>query len=132
MSAVLIIAEAGVNHNGDVSLALEMVEVAAACGADAIKFQSFDADKVVVRGAAKAEYQRQRTGEADQHSMLQALELSPAVHREVAPAVAREHAADVQLELRQPHEERGIEQLGGGALAQGRGHSFFCARIESK
>jgi N,N'-diacetyllegionaminate synthase len=75
-----IIAEAGVNHNGDAELALEMVEIAAKCGADAIKFQTFKADRLVQRGAAKADYQMQQTGDGDQHSMLKSLEMSEALH----------------------------------------------------
>ena len=60
--ATFIIAEAGVNHNGDDARALELVEVAAAAGADAIKFQTFSADRLTRRGAAKAEYQIRATG----------------------------------------------------------------------
>lgn len=76
-----IIAEAGVNHNGDEALALQLVETAAECGADAVKFQTFDADKLVLRGAEKAEYQKRQTGAGDQHAMLKALELSRDTHR---------------------------------------------------
>lgn len=75
-----IIAEAGVNHNGDEALALQLVETAARCGADAVKFQTFKADKLVRRGAEKAEYQRRETGDGDQHSMLKALEMSSDLH----------------------------------------------------
>ncbi len=57
-----IIAEAGVNHNGEQGLALEMIEIAAKCGADAIKFQTFKADKLVTPGTEKASYQSQNTG----------------------------------------------------------------------
>lgn len=70
-----IIAEAGVNHNGDIALALELVDIAADAGADAIKFQTFSADRLVREGAPKAEYQRTQTGDGDQHQMLKALEL---------------------------------------------------------
>lgn len=76
-----IIAEAGVNHNGDEALALQLVETAAECGADAVKFQTFDADKLVRPGADKAEYQKRQTGAGDQHAMLKALELSRDAHR---------------------------------------------------
>ena len=52
----LIIAEAGVNHNGDIELAKQLVEVAAEAGADYVKFQTFSADRLVTRSANKAEY----------------------------------------------------------------------------
>lgn len=86
MNPVFIIAEAGVNHNGDESLALQLVEIAAQCGADAVKFQTFSADKLVARGTAKASYQTRETGEGDQHSMLRALELSAEAHDRLAQA----------------------------------------------
>ena len=81
--ATFIIAEAGVNHNGDDARALELVEVAAAAGADAIKFQTFSADRLTRRGAAKAEYQIRATGEGDQYDMLKALEMSEALHHKL-------------------------------------------------
>ena len=76
-----IIAEAGVNHNGDEKLALALVEAAAKSGADAVKFQTFSADKLTRKGAEKAEYQKQATGDGDQHGMLRALEMSESLHR---------------------------------------------------
>ncbi|MEY2633868.1 MAG: N-acetylneuraminate synthase [Pseudomonadota bacterium] len=79
----LIIAEAGVNHNGDEALALALVDRAADCGADIVKFQTFKADKLVRKGAAKAEYQQRTTGGGDQHSMLRSLELSDDLHRKL-------------------------------------------------
>ena len=72
-----IIAEAGVNHNGSVEIAKRMIEVAKECGADAIKFQTFKAEKVISKYAPKAEYQKQTTGETDsQLEMVKKLELS--------------------------------------------------------
>jgi N,N'-diacetyllegionaminate synthase len=76
-----IIAEAGVNHNGDEKMALALVEAAAKSGADAVKFQTFSADKLIRKGAEKAEYQKKATGAGDQHAMLKALEMSEGLHR---------------------------------------------------
>jgi N-acetylneuraminate synthase len=80
-----IIAEAGVNHNGSLDLALRLVDVAADAGADIVKFQTFKADQLATAKAAKAEYQAVNTNEAgSQLEMLRALELSPADHRAIA------------------------------------------------
>lgn len=79
--ACFIIAEAGVNHNGDAAMALALVDAAADSGADAVKFQTFRASEIASATAAKAEYQR-RTTEADesQLSMLRRLELDEDAH----------------------------------------------------
>ncbi|MBA7481332.1 N,N'-diacetyllegionaminic acid synthase [subsurface metagenome] len=72
-----IIAEAGVNHNGDINLAKKLVDVAKEAGADAVKFQTFKAEEVVIRNAAKAAYQKETTPpEESQYDMLRKLELS--------------------------------------------------------
>lgn len=79
-----VIAEAGVNHNGDAALAHALIDAAAKAGADAVKFQTFSADRLVTRSAPKADYQRETTGAAEsQHEMLRKLELSPALHAEL-------------------------------------------------
>jgi N-acetylneuraminate synthase len=75
-----IIAEAGVNHNGQLGLALDLVDAAAAAGADAVKFQTFKTDNVVMRGTEKAAYQKVHTGDGDQYDMIRALELDEAAH----------------------------------------------------
>ena len=80
---VFVIAEAGVNHNGDVALALKLCDAARQANADAVKFQTFRAEDLVVRGAPTAEYQARQTGDQDQFAMLERLELSEAQHREI-------------------------------------------------
>jgi N,N'-diacetyllegionaminate synthase len=77
----LIIAEAGVNHNGDMSLARQLIDVAADAGADMVKFQTFNADRLVTVHAAKADYQSQASGDGEsQHAMLRRLELTADMH----------------------------------------------------
>ena len=87
----LIIAEAGVNHNGDLGLAKRLIDVAAEAGADLVKFQTFNADRLVTRTAPKAQYQNQTTdGRESQHAMLRRLELTEAMHHElIAHCAAR-------------------------------------------
>lgn len=82
--SVIIIAEAGVNHNGDIDMAKRLIDVAAEAGADYVKFQTFSAERLTTRDAAKAEYQKRNDGEADsQFDMLKRLELSEAMHHEL-------------------------------------------------
>jgi N,N'-diacetyllegionaminate synthase len=83
-----VIAEAGVNHNGSIDLALRLVDIAAECGADAVKFQTFSAERLVRPGARTAQYQAQATGESDQFAMLKRLELSEKDHRRIAARCA--------------------------------------------
>src|SRR5215471_15812241 len=79
---VLIIGEAGVNHNGDVALACRLVDVAADAGVDIVKFQTFRADRIVQAEAPKADYQRATTNSSEsQLAMLRRLELDLAAHR---------------------------------------------------
>jgi N,N'-diacetyllegionaminate synthase len=80
---VFIIAEAGVNHNGDLAMALRLCDAAYAAGADAVKFQTFRAEDLVVPGAPTAEYQARQTGQQDQFAMLQRLELTQAQHEAI-------------------------------------------------
>jgi N,N'-diacetyllegionaminate synthase len=79
--SVLIIAEAGVNHNGDINLARQLINVAARAGADLVKFQTFIADKLVTKHAEKADYQNQTTDASEsQYDMIRNLELTRDMH----------------------------------------------------
>jgi len=81
LDSTFIIAEAGVNHNGNTDLALQMIDIAADAGADAVKFQTFKAERLLTQYAPKASYQK-RTTKADesQFEMIKNLELSKDVH----------------------------------------------------
>lgn len=81
---VFIIAEAGVNHNGDPALAADLVRVAAESGADSVKFQTFDPDALVAASTVTASYQKQATGIDDQREMLRGLVLPDDALRDLA------------------------------------------------
>lgn len=82
--ATVVIAEAGVNHNGDLALAKQLVEAAAVAGANAVKFQTFTAADLATAAAPKATYQKSNDGAGSQRDMLERLELSPSEHHELA------------------------------------------------
>ncbi len=80
MSRTIIIAEAGVNHNGSLELAKKLVDVAEEAGVDFVKFQTFKAEKLVAENTQKAEYQKANDGDGGQLEMLKKLELSNQDH----------------------------------------------------
>lgn len=126
-----VIAEAGVNHNGDPALAHRLVEAAASTGADAVKFQTFRAALLVTRDARKAAYQVERTGADDgQEAMLAALELSFDTFRAL-----KDHAESLGLAfLSTPFDVPALEFLAGlgvGALKLSSGEVTHRALLES-
>jgi N,N'-diacetyllegionaminate synthase len=79
----LIIAEAGVNHNGDMNIAMELIDIASKAGADMVKFQTFTADGIVTKFAEKANYQKVVSDSDNQYEMLKKLELTEKNHVEL-------------------------------------------------
>jgi len=106
----LIIAEAGVNHNGSPELATHLIDIAADAGADIVKFQTFKAEHVVSRFALKAEYQTKTTDEREsQLEMIRRLELDAATHRLLA-----NHCRERNIEfLSTPFDEGSVDLLVG-------------------
>jgi N,N'-diacetyllegionaminate synthase len=81
---VIIIAEAGVNHNGDINIAKKLIDAAAAANVDFVKFQTFKADKLVTKNAKRSQYQEQNTNNKDsQFEMLKKLEMSHEMHQDL-------------------------------------------------
>lgn len=81
MNKIFVIAEAGVNHNGDIEIAKRLIDAAVEAGADAVKFQTFKAEQLVCRDAKKAEYQLATTDQSEsQYDMLKKLELTTETH----------------------------------------------------
>ena len=84
VSKVFIIAEAGVNHNGSINLAKKLIDAAAYAGADAVKFQTFKADRLATKLAHKADYQKSNTSvNESQYEMLKKLELDEDMHKAI-------------------------------------------------
>ncbi len=108
MSKTLIIAEAGVNHNGSLELAFKLIDAAADAGADIVKFQSFKAEQLVSKSAPKAKYQTLTTDTAEsQLQMLKKLELSEADHEKL---VAHCQARKIEF-LSTPFESESLKLL---------------------
>ena len=105
-----IIAEAGVNHNGDPELARRLIDAAAEAGADAVKFQTFKAERLMIPSAPKAAYQKAVTGAGEsQREMIRKLELAPEVFRSL-----RDHCGKKGvLFLSTPFDEESADLLDG-------------------
>lgn len=108
MRPVFIIAEAGVNHNGSLDLALKLVDAAKESGADAVKFQTFQAELLATRSAHKAAYQERMTSDSEsQFDMLRRLELDAAAHQEI-----RQHCRKVGIQfMSSPFDEQSADLL---------------------
>jgi N,N'-diacetyllegionaminate synthase len=110
MKSIYIIAEAGVNHNGSLDMALQLVDAAESAGADAVKFQTFRAENLATSSAHKAAYQERTTsGSESQFDMLKRLELDIEAHRRIV-----EHCSKVGIEfLSSPFDMESADLLEG-------------------
>jgi N-acetylneuraminate synthase len=114
---VIVIAEAGVNHNGDMGMAKALIDAAANAGADVVKFQTFNAGLLVTRAVEQAEYQQQATGTVtSQYEMLKKLELSDQDHKELIAHCSSRGIAFLSTpfdhnSLRRLTQEFGVERL---------------------
>ncbi|HRO97896.1 MAG TPA: N-acetylneuraminate synthase [Flavobacteriales bacterium] len=116
-SRTLIIAEAGVNHNGSLDAACGLVEAAAQAGADVVKFQTFRADRLVAPGAPKADYQQRTTGaDESQLDMVRRLELTPDDHRALLAHCAQNGIAFLST----PFDLESIDLLRGLGIGTGK------------
>ena len=111
MSRTLIIAEAGVNHDGSIETALELVDVAVTAGADVVKFQSFRVDDVVTADAPQAGYQRDRAPASSQQDMLRSLALDRGAHERIA-AHCEERGIEFLSTAFDPHSLMMLVELG--------------------
>ena len=108
MDKVFIIAEAGVNHNGSIALAKKLIDVASEAGADAVKFQTFKAEKLVSKNAPKAAYQQETTDATEsQFEMIKKLELDVNAHKELMTYCKQKHI----MFLSTPFDHDSIELL---------------------
>lgn len=114
---VLIIAEAGVNHNGDMDMAKRLIDAAADAGADIVKFQTFKADRIIAAHAPKAAYQERATGNSEsQLDMVRKLELTDDQHDEL---IAHSRARGIRF-LSTPFDQESIALLRSKGITIGK------------
>ncbi len=102
MGKTLIIAEAGVNHNGKLDIALKLCDAAKEAGADVVKFQTWQTDKIITKNVAQAEYQIENTGKTEsQYDMLKRLELSYGDFRKI-----KEHCDQIGIQFASTADEK--------------------------
>jgi len=107
-SPVFIIAEAGVNHNGDMSVAKELIDIAVSSGADAVKFQAFKTENLILEDVEKASYQKEITGSGEsQFEMLKRLEVSKQQNRDLMEYC---HEQGITF-LTTPFDEESLDEL---------------------
>lgn len=102
MGKTLIIAEAGVNHNGKLDIALKLCDAAKTAGADVVKFQTWQTDRIITKNVAQAEYQTENTGKSEsQYDMLKRLELSYDDFRKI-----KEHCDEIGIQFASTADEK--------------------------
>ena len=107
-AAVFIIAEAGVNHNGDIRKAKELIDVAVSAGADAVKFQAFKTENLILPKVSKAPYQQKTTDSTEsQYDMLKALEITQKQNKELVKYCDKQGI----IFLSTPFDEESIDEL---------------------
>lgn len=119
-SSPFFIAEAGVNHNGELKKAKELIDVAVEAGADAVKFQTFTAERLVTPNANKADYQTETTGEGNQYEMLKRYELDQEAHESLLDYCSEKEITFLSTPFDRESADM-LKQLGVSAIKLGSG-----------